>query len=94
MATAFGIFEYQAVVFGSEDGSFVGSAVSLLEGRGRLPGLIGSTPVVRVHGDRLRLQADPRQLPMPQFWGYLLMFVPFALDYWQDKQRRCAHVAS
>jgi len=89
-----GTFEYEAVVTEVRDGALEGRCVSLQEQRGAAPGPIGSTPWLRLQGDRLCIEADPRQLRFRPFWQYLSMLVPPIFFYLERLQQRRGTVSS
>jgi len=89
-----GTFEYEAVVTEADDGAVEGRCVSLQERRGAAPGLIGSTPHLRLQGDRLSIKADPSQLQFSPIWQYLSMLVPPIYLYLERLQQRRGTVSS
>lgn len=89
-----GTFEYEAVVTEAHDGVIESRCVSVQERRGAAPGLIGSTPWLRLQGDRLCIEADPRQLRFRPIWQYLSMLVPPIFCYLERLQQRRGTVSS
>jgi hypothetical protein len=93
-------FDYEILVRASSDGSFAGSAVSIQEREGVLPGLLGSTPWLEVHADDFHLEALPGQRRMADAWGWLfiwqLLFIwyPPLFNCWGNWQERRASVKS
>ena len=89
-----GTFEYEAAVTEAHDGALEGRCVNLQERRGASPGLMGSTPWLRLQGDWLCIEADPRQLRFRPFWQYLSMLVPPLFCYLERLQQRRGTVSS
>ncbi len=55
---------------------WTGTAVSLPASRGELPGLAGARPIVRVAGDRLRVESSPAERPAAAWTEWLVLLVP------------------
>jgi len=89
-----GTFEYEAVVIEAHDGAFEGRCVSLQQRRGAAPGAIGSSPHLRLQGERLTIKADPSQLRVSPIWQYLSMLVPPIFFYLERVQQRRGTVTS
>ena len=93
-------FDYEISLRASGDGSFAGSAVSIQEREGMVPGLLGSTPRLEVRADDLRLEALPGQRRMADAWGWLfiwqLLFIWYAplFNLWGNWQERRASLKS
>lgn len=87
-------FDYEILVEATSDGGLGGSAVSVQEREGTLPGMLGSTPRLRVQGDELCIRALPAQLPAARAWE-LLFVVLFPLhNRWITRQLQRATVKS
>jgi len=89
-----GTFEFEAALTEPHDGAIETRCVSLQERRGSAPGAIGWTPWLRLKGDRLCLEADPRQLRFRPLWQYLSMLVPPIFCYLERLQQRRGTVSS
>jgi hypothetical protein len=93
-------FDYEILVRASSEGSFEGSAVAIQAREGMPPGLLGSTPRLKVRADDLHLEALPGQRRMADAWGWLfiwqLLFIwyPPLFNLWGNWQGRRASVKS
>ncbi|MBN1611258.1 MAG: hypothetical protein JW940_31790 [Polyangiaceae bacterium] len=85
-------FDYEVRVAPGNDGSFEGTAASVQEKQGMLPGLAGPGPLVRIAGDRVEFLSQVLQSTAGRVIESLLVLIPPLCNLWIDRRLRQASV--